>query len=277
MVINVSSLDDYKVIEYLFDDDDDDMDTLGITYPITIILDNHSEVLINSDAQLNSYSLNCNGENEYDFDIECLDFNYPITTFLYNSNNEIIDSFNINSDSGLYNFIDDLNASDIVSIKFPITVTLFDNTEISITNLLELQNIIKLYENDCDEDDDYDYNDDDCDDCTIDELTSYLTTCPGWTVDKLERYGNDYDNAYDGYVFNFLNDGTISVYYSGGTDYGTWTASGTGNNITVTINVPDLPYCNNNWILHEISKYNESKIDFRVGNDDRMRYENTCN
>lgn len=276
-VINVNSEDDYKVIEYIFDDDDDDDDTLSITYPITIILKDYSEVIVNSETELNTYSMECNGENEYDDDIECLDFNYPITTFLYNSNNEIVDTMILDSDKTLYNFLNDLNSYDLVTIDFPIAVTLLDGTEIIINNLTELEITINNYSDSCDEDDDYDYNDDDCNNCTPDELIDILTNCSGWTVDKLERYGNDYDDVYNGYTFNFQNDGTISVYYSGGTDYGTWTTSGTGNNIVVTINIQDLPYCNNDWIVHEISKYSETKIDLRVGNTNRLRYENNCN
>jgi hypothetical protein len=141
-----------------------------------------------------------------------------------------------------------------------------------------LELAINNFSDSCDEDDDYDFNDDDCTNCTPTELESILTTCSNWTVDKLERNGNDYDDYYNGYVFNFFTDGSVAVDYSGGTDYGTWAASGTGNNIQVVIDIPDLPYCNNNWNLHEIEQYSgETKVDFRVGGDDRLRYESTCN
>ncbi|WP_142783558.1 hypothetical protein [Changchengzhania lutea] len=275
--IPINSEEDFKIIEYIFDDSDDDVDVLTITFPIQIILNDFSEVIINNYTELASYSINCNGENEADDDIECLNFKYPITAFLYNANDEIIDSIQINSDSNLYNFIKDLDTFDLVSINFPITVALLDGTEFIINNLTELENTIKAYEDYCDEDDDYDYNDDDCNNCNTNELIDFLTNCPGWTVDKLERYGNDYDDAYDGYTFNFLNDGTISVSWSSTTVNGTWTAAGTGNNITVTINIPSLPYCNNDWVLHEISDYSKTKIDLRVGDDDRLRYYNNCN
>lgn len=275
--IAVNTTEDYKKIEYIFDDSDDDSDTIIITFPIQIILDDFSVITINSNSQLISYANNCNGENEYDDDIECLNFDYPITTFLYNSNDEIIDSNQINTDSEFYNFIRNLDSSDLVSINFPIKTVLLDGTEFIINDLIELENIINAYKDYCDEDDDYDYNDDDCDDCSQNQLISILTSCPNWTVDKLERNGNDFDDVYTGYTFNFSNDGTLTVYYSGGIDNGTWTATGTANNITININIPDLPYCNNDWILHEISEYNETKIDLRVGNDDRLRYENDCN
>jgi hypothetical protein len=275
--LTINSEEDLKTVEHIFDDSDDDNDTILINYPIQIILYDYTEITINNNTELSSYSKNCNGENEIDDDIECLDFRYPISAYIYNTNNEIIDNVTINSDSNLYHFIKNLDSFDLVSIVFPLIVNLLDGTEIVINDLYELESTINNYKDYCDEDDDYDYNDDDCNDCNTQDLTYYLTNCSDWVVDKLERYGNDYDNVYDGYIFNFSNDGIVSVTYSGGTDYGTWTASGTGNNINVTIYIQDLPYCNNDWILHEISKYSDSKIDFRVGDNDRLRYKNDCN
>lgn len=275
--IQINSEDDYQKVEHVFDDSDDDLDTLIIRYPIVIIFDNFTEITINNFNELLFYASKCNGENEMDDDIECLDFNYPITAFSYNSNNEIIDNITISSDSDLYTFIKDLNQFDLVTINFPITISLLDGTEIIVNNLTELENIIKDYEDYCDEDDDFDFNDDDCNNCNTNDLLDVLINCPGWTVDKLERYGNDYDDYYANYTFNFYADGTVSAYYSNNTDYGTYTSSGSENNLVVTINIPNLPYCNNNWILHEISQYTDSKIDLRVGSNDRLRYKNNCN
>ncbi|MFG6685506.1 hypothetical protein ACGK9U_02920 [Mariniflexile sp. HNIBRBA6329] len=275
--ITIKTEEDYKIIEYIFDDDDDDIDTLFISFPITIILSDFTNVRINNYTELYNYISTCNGENEIDDDIECLDFNYPITASLYNSNSEIIESIAITSDIQLYGFIKNLRNTDFVTIKFPIEVTLYDGTQLITNNLNELKDLIETYGNNCDEDDDYDYNDDDCNDCNQDQLLDILTNCSGWSIDKLERYGNDYDDYYDGYTFNFRTDGTVSAFYANNTNYGTYTTKGTGNSLIVTINVPKLPYCNNNWVLHEISKYTETKIDLRVGGNDRMRYKNNCN
>ena len=275
--ITINSVEDYKIVEYIFDDNDDDVDYLTIKFPVSIILNDFSEIAIDSQSKLNSYSNNCNGENVADDDIECIDFNYPISASVFNTNNDLISTKTFTDDSNLYGFIKTIGTNHFVSINFPITVTLSDDTEITINNLNELESTIDLHKNDCDEDDDYDYNDDDCDDCKVEDLINYLTSCSNWTVDKLERYDTNYDDAYDGYVFNFYSNGTVSSYWSGITAYGTYTANGSGNNITVTINIPQLPYCNNDWILHEISQYTETKVDLRVGYGDRMRYENNCN
>ncbi len=276
--IIVNSGSDYDIVEAVFDEDEDDYDSIEIVFPITIILNDFSQVVINSYSELNNYSNNCNGENEIDDDIECLDFQYPITASVYNTNNEIIASISLTNDEQMYNFIDDIDENDLVSIDFPITVIISDGTSLSINSLNELLNTIQNYSDDCDEDDDYDYNDDDCNGCSPLQLTNILTDCSDWVVDKLERNDTDYDDVYEGYVFNFFTNGSVSVSWNTTTVYGTWAATGTGNNITVDINIPSLPYCNLNWGLHEIDQNSgETKIDLRVGDDDRMRYESNCN
>jgi len=274
--IIVDSEDDFDTIEAIFDEFEDDDDTIQIIFPITVILTDFSEVVINNISDFNALSSTCNGENESDDDIECLDFQYPITASIFNSNNEIIDSVTFNNDNDFYDFLDDIDENDIINIDFPITVILSDGTTLDINNLDELESTINTFQDDCDEDDDYDFNDDDCDNCTDSQFIDILTGCSDWMVDKLERNNNDLEDNYVGYLFNFLNDGTISVTSGGNLFSGTWDATGTGNNITVTINVIGLSDFNDNWILHEIEQSTgETEVDLRLGND-RLEFESDC-
>jgi len=274
--VDVNSPQDFIVIEAIFDEFDNDIDILQIQFPITVILTDYSEVILNSIAELNALSITCNGENEIDIDIECIDFQYPISATIFNTDNEIIDTIIINNDNDLYNFIININVNDIVSIDFPITMILPDGSTITITNFIELENTIDTYKDTCDEDDDNDYNDDDCDNCSDNDLITLLTDCDEWTVDKLELNDNDIEDNYIGFFFTFLNDNTISVISGSSTFNGTWNAAGVGNNITVNINIPSLPDFNNNWILHEIEQSSgEKKVDLRL-NDDRLRFESDC-
>jgi len=276
--LDIISDEDLKAVEFILDDDDDDNDTVEILFPVTITLNDFTEVSINSMSELNSFANNCNGENESDDDIECLDFQYPIVAKVFNITNEFIESITFNHDKQLYKFLERIGPNDVVNMAFPIKVGLMDDTEIILNNLSELQSTIEAYRNSCDEDDDYDYNDDDCNTCNIDQIKNILTTCPDWQVDKLERNNYDYDNVYDGYEFRFMENGTISVYWPNYYAYGTWSVNGSGNDMTVVIDIPDLPYCNNNWILHEIQSYSgETRVDFRVEGVDRLRYKNNCN
>jgi len=274
--ITVTSESDFEDIEDIFDAFDDDDDSIIINYPILIVLADFSVIEINDANELASYADDCNGENESDDDIECLDFQYPITANIFNTNNELIDTITISNDHDLYDFIDDIDEDDIITINFPITVILSDGSTMSISNFTELESVIQNAEDDCDEDDDNDFNDDDCDNCTTNDLTDILTGCSDWIVDKLERNDNDLEDQYTGYVFNFFNDGTITVDILASTYPGTWSASGSGNNITVVIDIPMLPDCNDNWFLHEIDvETGESQVDLRLG-DDRLRFESDC-
>ena len=55
-------------------------------------------------------------------------------------------------------------------------------------------------------------------------------------------------------------------------------STGTANDIVVTIDIPSLPLCNNNWHLQEIDENDDdTKIDLRLSDANRLRYENTCN
>ncbi|WGD34162.1 hypothetical protein [Olleya sp. YS] len=274
--IIVNSESDFDTIEDIFDELDDDDDSISIQFPITIILADYTEVVISSSSEFDTFSDDCNGENEYDDDIECIDFQYPITASIFNSNNELIETITINDDSQLYNFIDNIDENDIINIQFPITVILSDDTTLVVNNLNELETTINNFEDDCDEDDDYDYNDDDCNSCTDTQLTSILTDCQNWIVDDLERNDNDLEDNYVGYQFNFTSDGTISVISGNDNFSGTWSATGTGNAITVTIDIPGLSDFNDTWNLHEIEQEpGETKIELRLG-DDELEFESDC-
>jgi hypothetical protein len=278
ITIEVNTEMDYETIEDVFDDIDDDDDVIEIVFPITIILEDYSLVSINNYAELSNFSSNCNGENIADDDIECVDFQYPISASIFNSANEMIDTATFNKDEDFYGFIDEIDQYDIVTLDFPIVAKFSDGTTTNVQNLNELEAIMQTYQNSCDEDDDNNYDDDDCNECTTNQLMTYLTSCENWIVDRLRRddSGNQED-YYDDYVFNFYSDGTVISTFSAWTYEGTWTATGSANNITVVIDIPTLPDCNNEWTLHEIEENpGETKIDFRLG-EDQIRYVNDCN
>jgi len=278
VAITVNSEIDYDLVESVFDEEYDDTNDLTIAFPITIIESDFDEVTVNTMNELNSYALDCNGENVSDSDIECIDFMYPISASSFNTNNEFISTETFTTDNELFDFIETITTNDIVSMDFPISMRLSDDSEMEINSLTDLEATIENEQNICDEDDDYDYDDDDCDDCTPNELIGFLTGCPDWFVYKLKRNSINYDDAYEGYNFNFLTNGTLSVYWNNITVYGDYSITGTGNDMTLIIDVPTLPLCNEDWHLQEIEgDGTTTKLDLRVGNGDRLRYKNTCN
>ncbi|MBT8291051.1 MAG: hypothetical protein KJO93_09445 [Muriicola sp.] len=278
MDITVNSEEDLDTVEDILDEFDDDDDTIEIEFPITIILSDFSEVEINSVEEFENYADDCVGENEFDDDIECVDIAYPITFSVFDTNNELIDTITISSDQDLYFFLEELDEDLIVNVEFPITLVLSDGTEVSVANLDQLEDVIDDAEDDCDEDDDYDYNDDDCDNCTTEQLSDFITGCDSWYVKDFERNDMDLDEQYLGYTFTFLSDGTLTADTSMESFLGTWSASGSANAITVTINIPDLPDFNGDWMLHELDQEgDELEVDLRLPNDDELEFRSSCN
>ena len=276
--ITVNTEGDFESVEDILDEFDDDDDTVEIIFPIQIIFNNFNTMQINSISEFNSQRGGCNGENENDNDIECIDFQYPISATIYDTVTEQTDAITINNDNQLHDFLEDIDSDDVVSINFPISLVLFDGTVISIDSLEDLETVIENAKDDCDEDDDYDHDDDDCEECTPEELDMILVDCTDWTVDKLELNGNDLEDNYDDFTFNFSNDGTLIVQDGSTNHSGTWSSSGSGENIKIIINIPTLSDFNTNWNLHEIEDdEDEKEIDLRRNNDDRLRFESTCN
>ena len=88
--LEINDEDGYEDIEDIIDLFDDDVDSVVISYPITVILVDFSTVVVNSDSELAALTANCVGENEEDDDIECIDFQYPITASVFDENNDLI-------------------------------------------------------------------------------------------------------------------------------------------------------------------------------------------
>ncbi|WP_353776955.1 hypothetical protein [Winogradskyella sp. 3972H.M.0a.05] len=272
-VTNALELDN---VEAVFDRYDDDPDALTIQFPITIIKDDFEEIEVTSNSELTTIASNCAGENVADTDIECLDFQYPISASIFNTNSELIGTETLTNDKELFSFIEAIDTNDIINIDFPITTKLYNDTETVVNSLSELETIISANISACNEDDDYDYNDDDCNDCTVEQLTQLLTSCPAWTVENLERDSNNTEDIYVAYRFEFFADGTVMAEYGIWNYYGTWSANGSGNDITVEIDVPELPDCNNSWRLHEITESNgDMECDLNLANE-KLRYISNC-
>ena len=126
--IIIDSVEDYEVIEAIFDEFSGDDDNLEIVFPITIILSDFTEITINNYDELENFIGECSGENEIDDDIECIDFQYPITISIFNSEFQVIDTVTINSDNELYNFIEnELDDNVLASLNYPVTMILSDS------------------------------------------------------------------------------------------------------------------------------------------------------
>ncbi len=278
MEITIQALDDYDTIENMFEENDDDEDTLEIVFPISIELSNYITISVSDADQLENIKNDCAGENEEDDDIECVDIQYPLELSIFNSNTELFDSVSLENDENLYDFIEVLDDNDVVNLEFPITLVLTDGVEIEINDLSELETALENLKDSCDEDDDYDYDDDDCDDCTVEQLEQVLVGCDDWRVNKFALDGENIKSQYDALSFIFQEDGNMAAASDTETFPGTWSATGSGNDIIVTIEIIGLDNFNLTWNLNRILETpGVNKVTIRLDKDNVIRFQDVCN
>jgi hypothetical protein len=203
----INTKEDFKKIESVFDEFEEDDDLLDIIFPITIVLKDYEEITIQNNTELQRYRENCNGENEEDDDIECVDFRYPIVFSIFNKDKNLLNTIRVHNDREMYNYIDRITENDVVGINFPISLTFLDGSVLTINNLSELEQTLKNSINSCDEDDDNDYSDDDF---TLKQLNELLVMCP-WVVNNVHRNNTNLSDNYRAYLIQFNEDGTVKV------------------------------------------------------------------
>ncbi len=261
--IIIDSEEDYKVIEAIFNEFEEDDDRLEIVFPITIITENHDDIVINNADELETFVKECRGENEEDDDIECIDFQYPISFSVYNTDFEVIDVISVENDRQLYRFIKRVRNSEfLASLNFPVTMVLADGTEIIVNNNEELQRTIEDAKDACDEDDDNDYGDDDF---TKERLDEYLQICP-WVVYEFKRNNQDNTAGYKEYALNFKEDGVVKMRARNGDILtGIWSTRVTDRGALLKLEFDTLADFTLEWIVYDI-EYGKIKLYQEGGN-----------
>ncbi|SNR15725.1 hypothetical protein [Tenacibaculum jejuense] len=243
--VEINSIEDYQVIEEIFDRFNDDIDKIDIEYPIRVVTNEFAEILIDNENEFKELVNSCKGENEKDDDIECIDFMYPISISVFNTDFDIVDTKTINNDENLFSFLKNLNASTIASIKFPIRLVKADGTIISVNNNQELENAIIQAADSCDEDDDFNFNDDDPDYCNVDFVQQSLERCM-W---KITTFSNN--ASFENYSFRFSDDSTFTINQNGTIEgFGDWSVE-TSNNKNILRLSSTINDFNGDWEILE--------------------------
>jgi hypothetical protein len=268
VTMTISTEADFELIEANFDANEDDEDTLEIVFPITVTLRDHSEVVVNSRAELDA--LRTGNPNDDDDDIECIDFKYPLKISVYNANFQIINVVTIHSDRELYRFIHHLEGGVLASLNFPVTMIYTDGSTIQVHNNSELERVINEAKDSCDEDDDNDYNDDDF---TKDRLDNLLTSCP-WFVYDIRRNNTDLAHDYREYVMVFREDGVVKVRARNGDMLtGTWVTRVNQHGAKIILDFDTLVDFKLEWYVYEIE---QGKIKLFTEGGNRIILKKAC-
>jgi hypothetical protein len=253
---------DYKLVERIFDKSDTDEDILEIVYPITVVLADHTEVKVNSDAEFAELVIDCI-EGGIDDDIECLDFVYPLKISVYDGTNQVVEVVEVNSDEELYKLFASLDAEHYLAFEFPLMLILYDGTEVIVNNNDELEKLIEEVADDCDEDDDNDHDDDDIDDTDL--VTVLLDG--DWVITK---FGHNNENSpnFNDFVFDFFEDGIATATLGDNVTEGMWETYGDDGELELKLDFgTDSPLNElaKEWNVHE---FEEDIIELFVGSDD---------
>jgi hypothetical protein len=213
--------DDLDIIEAIFDQFPNDIDTLEIVFPITVILDDYTELVLNSQDELDALIAACENDGFPD-SISCLDFEYPITFFTFDNNQQQTGTVTVNNDMELYQFLSNIGDDDFFSIDYPINVILQDGTVVQVNSNSELEDQIEACENSSGGGDPIDP--------TVFEQN--LTT----GVWYITYFFDDFDETsnYNGYEFTFQTDNTAQATNGTNTVPGTWMFEG-GNTPDLTL------------------------------------------
>ncbi|MEM7487159.1 MAG: hypothetical protein AAF348_18280 [Bacteroidota bacterium] len=267
--LTINSGKDFQAIERIFDESDTDTNDLDIVFPITIILANYDEEVIDTKEELLELAASC-VEGGNDDDIECIDFIYPLTLFSFDPNNQRTGEITVTSDRELRMFFKGLNDTDLVGVEFPLTLQKFDATEIVINTNSELITALETAKSECDEDDDNDFNDDDFDEQQFD---AYLGLCE-WDILEMVSKDNSQVEQYIGYTLNFLDENRLLLSDADGNPFtGTWSSNFTGEGALVALQLEEFIEFNFEW---SVSAITQNIIRFRFANENRIILKQRC-
>jgi hypothetical protein len=240
ITITINTLHDLELIEAIFEEFENDDDILELLFPITIVLNDHEEIVINNQDELNAFVDQCTDDS--DDDIECIDFLYPISFSIYDTSFQIIETVVIENDRELHEFLERLEHNDsgalLVSLDFPVTMVYANGETVEVHNNQELSRVLNDAQENCDDEET----------CRKEVVDMYLQECY-WKVDEY----NDSDDL-DHYNLYFKQDGVFKVKNAGEIlATGVWNTTST--DVGIVINISELSDLNEelggDWLVIE--------------------------
>ncbi len=250
-------------------------DLLEIVFPITITLGDFSEITINGVEGFRELVKECDDDdNEDDDHIKCIDFVYPLTLFTFDINNQQTGNVAVNSDMELRRFFSGLDDNDLISIEFPVSLTLSDSTTVTVNTNAELANIIENAKDDCSDDIDDEGDDDGDGVVSLERLRNVLAEC-SWVIKKVKNQGEELDRLL-GFEFNFEAEGVVTLSDGETTSEGTWEiAANAEGRLVMSITMGDEPGVSFEWPLSDLK---DNRLKFEVpGTGYELILERVCN
>lgn len=253
-IVSLDHVADYSKVEKQLSLSSNTKDPVIFMFPITLLFTDYTEKKINNQSEYDAQLQTCTVDSNTFLKINCIDFVFPIKISVYDSNTQLPSVIAITDDKALYFFIENLGLSQYISFNYPLMVTDNIGQIVPIINNSRLEDAIKKA----------------IDNCGTNNSASPLfletITSGSW---KISYYYEDIvkSSLYDGYVFNFKNDKTVTVNKSGKILQGEWETK-VDNDVRefrVKIDLNIFNPLNEDWKLFE---FNSDQLRFRGELDD---------
>lgn len=253
--LTVSTAADYATVQSLKEASNSDDDVVNYTFPIQVTLRNYQEIVVNSLNQLNSII----AANQDISEISCLSIQYPLSINEYDSSNQFANVITFISDSQVINYLNNLQSSVFYSINYPITVLDPTNQLVVVTSNSQFIDLIEYSITQCGS--------------NSGGTDTFVTVITSGTW-RVTYYFDDDDETsdYNGYVFTFNANNTITVVKNALTYTGTWSFYEDDGVAIFELNFSDseLSELGDDWELLEFSNtVVELKDD---GNDEYLTF-----
>lgn len=220
ITLTIETLNDLSLLEAIFDANNNDNDEVDFLFPITIILNNYTEINIESVEELESFIETCIADEDI---IECANFVYPISFSIYNTSFQIIETVIVDNDYELYIFLEGLddgnNGVVLASLNFPVSLQYTNGSTLEVNTNQGLEEAINAASENCD------------DDCDLEDVIENLQECH-WNI---VSYNND--DVFIEYDVYFNDNGSIEFIENFVTVAigGNWSASSTNEGVVISI------------------------------------------
>ncbi|MCF6132956.1 hypothetical protein [Flavobacterium wongokense] len=257
--ITVNTSADYQLVQDAIDAYPTDDDIVHCHFPMVIEFQNYSTQTVYNYTQMHDAIQGC-GEDDHFDEIACISLVYPIRVNVYDTDNQIANTFTMEGNSNLFNFLANLNNSTYVGIDYPISAIDANSQTIVLNSNAELMDFI---ENSIDECEDMGGN-------SPMDLNQLLVN-NNWHITYCLYYGVDKTAYYQGYDFDYNGNGTVTAQKNSITTQGDWDINDDNGFQRLSLNFDgsDLHDIETNW---RVVEYSDTVIKLKKQNSNNNDY-----
>ncbi|MHA3788121.1 LamG domain-containing protein [Flavobacterium hauense] len=135
--ITIVTASQYEDVAAIFNQSQDDEDTLSFVFPVTVEDQNYNETVVNNQGEFDAMIASCVVPADT-IGGDCVSLMFPITFYNYNSGFQIQNTNVLNTNKELYTMLQNLGPNEYYSIGYPVSLNVNDGAGVTVNNNVEL-------------------------------------------------------------------------------------------------------------------------------------------